>query len=317
MQGDVVAHTDYIYEVYCTLLMSGGRATCNTRIALASSLEMAEALIRTDIDNRFGLETVHSYNVTRMPVDLRVCDREAIEEYRYDDHGILLGRRVCTDPNGKFMGRDPEACRLRVGDMCEAIVNGELILGIVESLPPSPETARRILAANGGTWGLDSSDDCYGLLLKTPDRKFTHMPVDTLNVFTPRCKPQSTIVRSFTMALADFRTAPVRLAIRAVSAKEKLQSVLDELEIEGAITTPVFPQECLALDLPAESLPNLDSGEITIVIPLRKVEKHLDMVRVGLARLAGKEVSGRGYHLKDCPPEEYWYGLSDNPIHSF
>lgn len=308
-----------IYEVHCSSIIAPGLIK-DTRIALATALGTAEAIICSDINERGEWENIHSYYVARMPVDLKVADWDAMEEYRYDCRGELLDSRDCAGTNGRFMGRDADSCRLKVGDMCMAIVNGGLLPGIVASLPPDPETARRILAANGGAWGLDYSDDGYVLVLKGPDRKFTSMHVDTLNVFAPRCKPRASMVRSYTKALSEYRTAPVRLAIRAVSAKARLQSVLDELDMDGVINTPGYPQEILILELPAASLPG--SGEIasetvSIVIPLRKVERHLDMVRGGLARLAGKPVSGRGYHLKDSTPKDQWYGLTDKPLHSF
>ena len=307
-----------VYEVYATSSPDADRTVVESRIALATSMETAEEIIGLDVNDRSGLEPVHSYRIARMPVDIRVGDWSVIEEYLYDGCGQFLDKRERDDDRHYcFMGRDESACRLRPGDICEALVGGKLLPGIVAALPPNPEAAAKVLSANGGLFGLDyPGDDAYIILVKDTDGKFTNIQIDTLRVFAPGRKPHPSAVRSFSKALAEYRTAPVRLAIRAVSAKERLQSVLDELEIEGAITTPVFPQECLALDLSAESLPNL-GGEITIVIPLRKVEKHLDMVRGGLARLAGKPVSGRGYHLKDSTPKDQWYGLTDKPLHSF
>lgn len=91
----------------------------------------------------------HSAIIRRMPID-RYLGTEWLEWWLYDGKGKLIDRSVCTSffdnqpeyISGRYMGRKEESLRFKKGDIVEVIDDrnpGQVYLGIVESIPKSPE----------------------------------------------------------------------------------------------------------------------------------------------------------------------------------
>ena len=114
-------------------------------IGYFSTFEEAEtALHRCHITGSF-----HSAIIRRMPID-RYVGAEWLEWWVYDGKGKLIDRSVCTpffdeQPeyiSGRYMGRNEASLRFKKGDIVEVIdvINpGQVYLGIVMSVPRSPE----------------------------------------------------------------------------------------------------------------------------------------------------------------------------------
>ena len=115
-------------------------------VASAFSLECAERLVREiaeDNRNSPWRHDLHSIRIIEQPVGQLYGPYYNLSEYVYDREGRLLDKR--TTPSGEtWNGRSPEEIRFHKGDLCEVVFEREAILGIVQTVPPTPEEAARM-----------------------------------------------------------------------------------------------------------------------------------------------------------------------------
>ena len=114
-------------------------------IGYFSTFEEAE----TELHRCHIIWPCHSVIIRRMPID-RYLGAEWLEWWLYDGKGQLIDRSVCTpffdqQPeyiSGRYMGRKEDSVRFKKGDIVEVMDDrnpGQVYLGIVESVPMSPE----------------------------------------------------------------------------------------------------------------------------------------------------------------------------------
>lgn len=274
-------------------------------------LEDAEGLVARRGANRYSMydETI-LYQINLMPLDIETMG--ALKEYLYGEDGTLLDKWVQPLNGGSFEGRDPDECRFRPGDLCEMVNEDTVTLGIVATVPFTRKevSARR---EKGVALSLDDMDVCQ-VIPFFPSNIIRHYPIrmKMLSLVSPRYRIHPSTAARLRRLFDEYRTLPVRLAIRNTSQEARLRSILEDTGLEPtAINKPCFMNDCFTLrfhpgDLKRISCEEDEEIRIEIEIAPNLIDRHLDELRVGLSRLTANPLPGRGYRLKhycDCP---YW-----------
>ena len=156
---------------------------------------------------------------------------ECYSEWIYDCNGQLIDSRLISNMRnnpGLYSGRTEEQYRFHEGDIVEVETVDEISLAFVVAVPPSVERALKI---NTGTYfHLDDTDDCYVVL--TDSDYGSHDHVDTLRLFKPQHRIHPSIEKRLRNAYAEYLTSEMREKIALTTAKEKMQQIAEELEIE-------------------------------------------------------------------------------------
>ena len=281
-----------------------------TRIALCSSIESAEDILRQDTwDILSPVLKVHSYLIRIVPPDRMVDDFSLKGEYSYDSHGTLNGGWLSVGHGfeSDFKGRNPDECRFLPGNICEVLwLDSKPHPAIVKKLPPDRETISRMIAS--GSYA-DIGDDSYQVVMCAADGKCIDTHVMSLRVFEPKVKIHPSTVRKLKKALLDSKTAPVTEAIRRVTYEQRLRALVDELGVEYHIYPPGYCRDgYLSIHFEASDLPEYDGlgcngvkcNGINIALAYWKIEKCPDMIRNGLLRLLGRPYTGKAFRLKDA-----------------
>lgn len=285
--------------------------TSDEKIGSAFTLEEAERIIQQAISEgcgAYGISLVHSYRIKQMPVGYYVAEHASLAEYVYDDEGHCLDKREYAYEDGVFEGRTKEDLRFQVGDICECLICDEVVLMIVAETPPDKAlVAYRTL---NGLFNADATDDCY-VVINSSGKKAWEYQVSPVDIFKPRYKYLPQTEKRLRTALADYRTRPVRLAIENITGEEQLKGILDELGITASIEQPSWEGHCFNLVM--DNLKPFDDGPLILSIPRKYVMGQLNRVRVGLFRMAGRELSGYGFRPK---PYNVDYP-TDSPYHYY
>ncbi len=268
------------------------------RIGLYRDLEDAESLVLARAAEGFCIhDELVLFSIKLVPLCTVIAFKAPEEEYLYDDSGEMLDRRI-----GPLIGgQSPAGCRFRPGDLCEVLHGDEMVLGIVKSTPMDRD----------GREDPDGVDSCEVILASGYSRWNIPHWTDTLSMVKPRYRVHPSTVRRLRRLLDEQRTFPVRLAIETAARETRLLSVLElSLISPAAINRPVYPFDEFMLCFNPADLKGVVPGpgwdEVLIKVPARTIDRHLDELRVGLSRLGGNPLPGRGLRLKRDEDEPSW-----------
>lgn len=294
-----------IYEVSrITVDCTGPRyyrdSSCKeSRIALCTSLESAEDMIRAYAGHDETLSPVHSYIVRLFETDGPAENYNSDAEYTYDSDGAPLDRWVRPEGGGLSEGHDPDECRFRPGDICEVLWSDlKPLAAIIESLPPDRESVRQALASGAF---MEGDENAYLVVAIDGSGYAMEMYVDMLRVFKPSHPVHPATRRKLRKALAEYRTAPVRYEIRRIAAAQVLSSIAEETGVDLTLPDDMCWEESLFLSLGTEGLPGYTGpgkDRVEVRVTLSQIERHPDMIRGAFRLLKGLPAEGRAYRLK-------------------
>ena len=154
------------------------------KIGMFSSLEKAEKEMREWIrpcpeNQDEDYDIIHSFSIQELGIDVPYHGslNDEYDERIYHDRGKLYG--IVKNFREHFSGTDPEDCRFKKGDLVEFLMGSKLQIGIVASLPLSPDKvskhnilSQRLYDEGKGITDLDGnqiplfcdqSDNTYGI----------------------------------------------------------------------------------------------------------------------------------------------------------
>ena len=286
-----------VFDVWATYDRCFGRVhypdypVKNIKVGSALELKGAERIVREVVRDPAGQFNLHSLRVLEIPLGKYAPEWEPRSEYLYSREGKLLDRRTIPANVGLFDGRTEEDLRFKKGDLCEVLDGERIHLGFVVELPPTVEDASQHNAHS--CLPMDVTDDCYGV--QTDSHYYSLTYVDSLRIFKPQYKISPRTENRLRNAYHDYLTFPKRMKIADITAKARLQAIFDELGWTAEISVPRYEDDPFLLTI--TGVPRFPDG-LSMEIEQRKAWNHMDQVRNGFLRLAGKPAEGRGYRLK-------------------
>ena len=140
-----------------------------------SSLEKAITAMKRNASETYLPEEIYAYLIKEIAIDGNLGDVDWLSVRSYDPSGQLL-EECLEDYNlvNQYHGRNKEDIHFKVGDIVEALCYNRIDFGIIAALPPTPEDHFPML---------DASDDCYLILLLSPDSP-DHLHIAPTHVFS-------------------------------------------------------------------------------------------------------------------------------------
>lgn len=277
------------------------------KIGSASTLEKGEELIRSYIGTRYdswnfydSFVDHHSFHIVATPMDRYSVKDGDTEAYQYDADGKRLASRTLP-----FVGRNPEECMFRPGDLVEVVTPTMAYLAAVLITPP-PRTPN-------GTPHIDS--DTYWVV----NRHGVELEVDTLKMFTPSRKVHPKMREWFRTAVAEYKSRPVTRKIESAAGEARLGRMLSDaglygkvrgidivreyytVDLQGIVSGkqgPGIEKEFFTVDLHGVLGTGEDSGCMTVKVGRKALDRHPEMVEVFFRRLAGGHPEGKGYRAR-------------------
>ena len=290
-------YADSVFDVWATYDQCFGRVhypdyrVRNLKVGSALERKGAERIVREIAQNPAARYNLHSMRVLEIPLGKYAPETSPRTEYLYSREGKLLDRRTFPAEVGLFEGRTEEDLRFKKGDLCEVLDGERIYLGFVVEVPPTVEDASQHNARS--SFPLDSTDDCYGVQTNAHYYSLTY--VDSLKIFKPQFKISARTENRLRNAYQDHLTFPKRMQIADTTAKARLQAIFEELGWTARIGVPHYEDDTFELTI--MGVPRFPSG-LGMEIDQRKAWYHMDQVRNGFLRLAGRPMEGRGYRLK-------------------
>ena len=280
-------------------------------IGSALSLEGARAIIGEDLGKEQAYGELHHYHIGMWPLGLRHGINASLAEYTFDPDGRPLETRDYPFMGGEFRGRKREEFRFGPGDLCEALCEGNMHLGIVVGLPVSEMKAKEMQRRGEKP---DKLDDCYQVLF-FDNGTIVFMDYYSTEVFPASRKVPFGLRRRLKNAYRNFLTAPLRLQIADTVAVSRLRQVLDELGLDAQIHVPADGSFPLQLLFPGGQ--PFGWSDRSVYIDRETAHSRMERVRATLFRECGKKAGGRGYPMSLCMDDdgEYYYiGPQKHPI---
>lgn len=286
-----------VFDVWATYDRCYGRVhypsyrVKDVKVGSALELRNAERIVREVAEDSAGRYKLHSLRVIEVPLGKYAHEWDSLSERVYSREGKLLDRRTYPPEIDLFGGRPEEELRFKRGDLCEVLDGERIYLGFVVDVPPTAEEVSRRNA--NCLYPLDASDGCYRVQTEARGSLYDH--VDSLHIFTPQHKISSRTENRLRNAYQDYLTFPKRMQIADTTAKARLQAIFEELGWTAEIVAPSYEDDTFLLKI--TGVPSFPNG-LGMEIAQRKAWGHMDQIRNGFLRLAGRPAQGRGYRLK-------------------
>ena len=286
-----------VFDVWATYDRSFGKVhypdypVKNLKVGSALELKGAERVVREVAQDPTGQFNLHSLRVLEIPLGKYAPEWSPRSEYLYSREGKLLDRRTIPAEVGLFEGRTEEDLRFKKGDLCEVLDGERIYLGFVVEVPPTVEDASQHNARS--SFPMDSTDDCYGV--QTDAHYYSLTYVDSLKIFKPQYKISPRTESRLRNAYQDHLTFPKRMQIADTTAKARLQAIFEDLGWTARIVVPHYEDD--AFQLTITGVPRFPDG-LEMEIGQQKAWNHMDQIRNGFLRLAGRPAEGRAYRLK-------------------